>query len=151
MGLVSTSLSDPEPQIIAPSGKESDWEILGPGETRHAVPWDSLTSEQKQFQAMKQAIHAAMIDRLDRELGRVLDQLRAMIAMENALRPHVALTTLVATPGVNAISPELHPRPADTFGSNTAGTGTTTSSLTGRPSASQRSHPPSRTLTRTCP
>lgn len=85
MGLVSTSLSDPEPQITAPSGKESDLQILGPGETRHAVPWESLTSEQKQFQAMKQAIHAAMIDRLDHELGRVLDQLRAMNAMENTL------------------------------------------------------------------
>lgn len=85
MGLIATTLSDPEPQITAPSGKESDLQILGPGETRHAVPWESLTSEQKQFQATKQAIHAAMIDRLDQEVGRVLEQLRAMNAMENTL------------------------------------------------------------------
>lgn len=85
LGLVSTTLSDPERQITAPSGKESDLQILGPGETRHAVPWDTLTDEQKQFQATKQAIHAAMIDRMDREIGRVLDQLKAMNAFENTL------------------------------------------------------------------
>ena len=85
MGLVATTLSDPEPQITAPSGKESDLEILGPGETRHAVPWESLTSEQKEFQATKEAIHAAMIDRLDQEVGRVLAQLKAMNAFEDTL------------------------------------------------------------------
>ncbi|MDZ4404034.1 arylsulfatase [Prosthecobacter sp.] len=85
MGLVDTTLSDPEPQITAPSGKESDLEILGAGETRHAVPWESLTDEQKQFQATKQAIHAAMIDRLDQEVGRVLAQLRAMNVFEDTL------------------------------------------------------------------
>lgn len=85
MGLVSTTLSDPEAQITAPSGKPSDLEILGPGETRHAVPWDTLTDEQKQFQATKQAIHAAMIDRMDREIGRVLEQLKTMNAFENTL------------------------------------------------------------------
>ena len=31
------------------------------------------------------AIHAAMIDRLDREVGRVLDQIRAMDALEDTL------------------------------------------------------------------
>ncbi|WP_397381234.1 arylsulfatase [Prosthecobacter sp.] len=85
LGLVATTLSDPEPQITAPSGKESDLEILGSGETRHAVPWDSLTSEQKKFQATKEAIHAAMIDRLDQEVGRVLAQLKAMNAYEDTL------------------------------------------------------------------
>ncbi|MFN0079297.1 MAG: arylsulfatase [Prosthecobacter sp.] len=85
LGLISTTLSDPEPKITAPSGKESDLEILGPGETRHAVPWESLSEEQKQFQATKQAIHAAMIDRLDQEVGRVLAQLKAMNAFEDTL------------------------------------------------------------------
>ena len=31
------------------------------------------------------AIHAAMVDRMDREIGRVLDQLRAMGALDNTL------------------------------------------------------------------
>ena len=85
LGLVATTLSDPESQITAPSGKESDLEILGSGETRHAVPWESLTSEQKDFQATKEAIHAAMIDCLDQEVGRVLVQLKAMNVYEDTL------------------------------------------------------------------
>ena len=47
--------------------------------------WDELTDAQRNFQARKMAIHAAMIDRMDREIGRVLDQLRAMGAMDNTL------------------------------------------------------------------
>jgi arylsulfatase A-like enzyme len=31
------------------------------------------------------AIHAAMIDRMDREIGRVLDQLRSMNAFDDTL------------------------------------------------------------------
>ena len=31
------------------------------------------------------AIHAAMVDRMDREIGRVLDQLRAMGALDNTV------------------------------------------------------------------
>ncbi|MFZ5830008.1 MAG: arylsulfatase [Planctomycetota bacterium] len=85
MGLVNCELSEPEPKITAPSGKESDLEILGPGETRHAEPWDSLTEEQKRFQAMKLEIHAAMVDRMDQEIGRVVKQLEAMDALENTV------------------------------------------------------------------
>jgi len=38
---------------------------------------------QRRFQATKMAIHAAMVDRMDREIGRILEQLRAMGAYEN--------------------------------------------------------------------
>jgi arylsulfatase len=58
---------------------------LGPGEVNHAMPWRELTQEQKEFQATKMAIHAAMVDRMDREIGRVLDQLRTMNALENTV------------------------------------------------------------------
>jgi arylsulfatase len=37
-----------------------------------AIAWNELSDEQKRFQATKMAIHAAMIDRMDREIGRVL-------------------------------------------------------------------------------
>jgi arylsulfatase len=47
------------------------------------LPWVDLNEEQRRFQACKMAIHAAMTDRMDREIGRVLDQLRSMGAMEN--------------------------------------------------------------------
>jgi arylsulfatase len=49
------------------------------------VPWETLTEQQKRFQATKMAIHAAMIDRMDREIGRVLKQVKAMGAFENTV------------------------------------------------------------------
>ncbi|MDB6024973.1 MAG: atsA 29 [Verrucomicrobiales bacterium] len=60
-------------------------ERIGSNEVSRAVAWNDLTSEQKKFQAAKMAVHAAMIDRIDREVGRVLDQLRAMNALDNTV------------------------------------------------------------------
>ena len=34
---------------------------IGPAKSRRAVPWSTLTPEQKDFQRTKMAIHAAMI------------------------------------------------------------------------------------------
>ncbi|MBN2452184.1 MAG: sulfatase-like hydrolase/transferase [Lentisphaeria bacterium] len=53
-------------------------EQIGPGEAGRAVPWDSLTREQMEFQAAKMAVHAAMVDRMDQEIGRVLKALREL-------------------------------------------------------------------------
>ena len=58
---------------------------LGAGEVNRPVPWERLNREQRRFQAEKMAIHAAMIDRMDREIGRVLDQLRAMGSLQNTV------------------------------------------------------------------
>jgi arylsulfatase len=44
-----------------------------------------LTDQQRAFQAAKMEIHAAMVDRMDREIGRVLDQLRAMGAWDDTI------------------------------------------------------------------
>jgi arylsulfatase len=44
-----------------------------------------LNDEQRRFQATKMAIHAAMVDRMDREIGRLVDQLKAMGQYENTL------------------------------------------------------------------
>jgi arylsulfatase len=60
-------------------------EKIGPGEVTHAVPWSSLTPVQKSFQRTKMSIHAAMISRMDREIGRVLDQLKAMDAFRDTV------------------------------------------------------------------
>ena len=49
------------------------------------LPWKDLTAEQREFQANKMAVHAAMVDRMDREIGRVLAQLQAMGALDNTL------------------------------------------------------------------
>ena len=56
---------------------------IGPGEAAHAVPWQELTDEQRQFQPIKMALHAAMVHRMDIEIGRVLAQLKAMDALDN--------------------------------------------------------------------
>lgn len=60
-------------------------ETLGQGEVAHALPWDQLSETQQRFQSKKMAIHAAMVDRMDREIGRVFDQLRKMDAWDNTL------------------------------------------------------------------
>ncbi len=58
---------------------------LGPNELNRPLPWKDLTESQREFQAAKMAVHAAMVDRMDREIGRVLDQLRAMHALDDTL------------------------------------------------------------------
>jgi arylsulfatase len=44
-----------------------------------------LTAEQAELQAAKMSIHAAMIDRMDQEIGRVLEQVQAMGAWDNTM------------------------------------------------------------------
>lgn len=83
MGLITHTLSEVEREIGPPYDFPEAFEKLGPGEVNRPLPWDSLTPEQQAFQATKMAIHAAMVDRMDRELGRILDQLQAMNAWEN--------------------------------------------------------------------
>ncbi|MGB7326517.1 MAG: sulfatase-like hydrolase/transferase [Rubripirellula sp.] len=60
-------------------------EILGEGEVNKPIRWDSLSDQQKKFQASKMAIHAAMIHRMDIEIGRVFDQIKEMGQWENTL------------------------------------------------------------------
>ena len=58
---------------------------LGPNEVNRPVAWESLTAAQKAFQADKMAVHAAMVDRMDREIGRILDVLRSANQFDNTL------------------------------------------------------------------
>ena len=86
-GLVNCALPPLESDVIASWSFPGDklQAMIGPGEANRAVHWRELTDEQKRFQATKMAIHAAMIDRMDREIGRVLAQVRAMGAFENTV------------------------------------------------------------------
>ena len=87
LGLVTCDLAVRE-EKTAPRWNPSEAELqkrVGPGEIGRAVAWTDLTEEQRKFQAGKMAIHAAMVDRMDREIGRVLDQLVAMNALDNTL------------------------------------------------------------------
>ncbi len=85
LGITNAALSPLEPEVGPPYDFPDDIALLGPGEINRPLPWKQLTEEQQRFQATKMAIHAAMIDRMDREIGRVLDQLRAMKAFDNTL------------------------------------------------------------------
>lgn len=83
LGIVSTALSTMERDV----GPPYVWGIeqFGPYELNRPVAWDGLSEEQRSFQTMKMAIHAAMIDRMDREIGRVIGQLTEMDAFDNTL------------------------------------------------------------------
>ena len=85
MGLVNTTLSELEREVGPPYHFPEALEKLGPGEINRPLPWSELTEEQRRFQATKMAIHAAMVDRMDREIGRVIEQLKAMGALRNTL------------------------------------------------------------------
>src|SRR5262249_42243400 len=47
--------------------------------------WDSLKASEKDAWEWRMALHAAMVDRMDREIGRVLDQLRKTGQWDNTL------------------------------------------------------------------
>lgn len=87
MGLVNCDLAPLE------EGVWPDWNLkteelvkrVGEGEVSRAVPWKSLTRTQREFQRTKMAIHAAMVDRMDQEIGRVIGQLKAMGEYENTV------------------------------------------------------------------
>ena len=85
LGLTNTTLSAVEPEVGPPYAFPVAMEKLGPNEVNRPLPWDSLTAEQRRFQATKMAIHAAMVDRMDAEIGRIIAQLKAMGAYENTL------------------------------------------------------------------
>src|SRR5262249_53938783 len=80
-----TRLSPVERNVGPPYAFPDALKKLGPNELNRPLPWKDLTAEQREFQAKKMAVHAAMVDRMDREIGRVLAQLRAMGAMDNTL------------------------------------------------------------------
>ena len=87
LGIVTCELSDRDPKTI-PRWNLPEAELqkrIGPQEVGYAVAWDDLAADQKRFQAAKMAVHAAMVDRMDREFGRLLDQLDAMGATDNTL------------------------------------------------------------------
>lgn len=85
MGIVNTELSALETDVGPPYDFPEAFKILGPGEINRPLPWADLTEEQRRFQATKMAIHAAMVDRMDREIGRIIQQLKDMGAYDNTV------------------------------------------------------------------
>ncbi len=87
LGLLNCTLSKLDPSVW-PNWNLSEEKLraqIGPNEIGRAVNWDSLSADQKAFQALKMPLHAAMVHRMDIEIGRVVEQLKAMNALENTL------------------------------------------------------------------
>ncbi len=88
LGLVDCPLSALVESDIVPHWNWPEAKLtaaIGPGEIGHLRPWNQLTGEQKQFQPIKMAIYAAMIHRMDIEIGRVLEQLKKMGAFDDTV------------------------------------------------------------------
>ena len=87
MGLVNCELSKREPKTFPNWNLKPNQlkDVYGEGEVGRAVAWDTLSDAQKAFQATKMAIHAAMVTRMDHEIGRLIQQLKAMGEYENTL------------------------------------------------------------------
>jgi len=85
LGIGGSSLSAVERDLGPPYAFPEDLKKLGPDEVNRPLPWTTLNPAQQAFQAGKMAVHAAMVDRMDHEIGRVLAQIRAMNAIENTL------------------------------------------------------------------
>ncbi|MCU0709840.1 MAG: arylsulfatase [Pirellula sp.] len=58
---------------------------LGPGEINLPSDWNVLNEEQRAFQIAKMAVHAAMVECMDQEIGRLVEWLQAHNQLENTL------------------------------------------------------------------
>jgi arylsulfatase len=85
LGIVTTAPAAMEREIGPPYHKPDAIEILGAGEINRPLPWEELSPTQRDFQIDKMAIHAAMIDSMDQQVGRILAQLEAMGAFDDTL------------------------------------------------------------------
>ncbi|MCM2373137.1 arylsulfatase [Aporhodopirellula aestuarii] len=85
LGITTTTLSPLERDLGPPYAFPDAMQKLGPDEVNRPLPWNELNESQQQFQATKMAIHAAMVDRMDQEIGRIIDQLKSMNAFDNTL------------------------------------------------------------------
>jgi arylsulfatase A-like enzyme len=85
LGITATELSALEREVGPPYAFPEAIQKLGHGEVNRPLPWAELNEVQRRFQATKMAIHAAMVDRMDREIGRIVQQLKAMNAFDNTL------------------------------------------------------------------
>ena len=85
MQIGGTTLSATERDLGPPYAFPEDIRKLGPNELNRPLPWSEVNADQRAFQARKMEIHAAMVARMDHEVGRVLAQVRAMGAWDDTL------------------------------------------------------------------
>lgn len=85
LGLVKNEPPPMEPRVGPPYDFPEAFKILGPNEVKFPIPWEELTPDQREFQATKMAIHAAMVHVMDQAIGLVLEQLQKMGAFDDTV------------------------------------------------------------------
>ena len=85
LGIGGSALAAVEREVGPPYAFPEAIAQLGPDEVNRPLAWTELTAAQRRFQADKMAVHAAMVERMDREIGRMLAQLRALGSLEDTL------------------------------------------------------------------
>ena len=85
LGIVTTAPAAMERDQGPPYHNPDALTILGEGEVNRPLPWEELSSTQREFQIDKMAIHAAMIDSMDQQVGRILAQLEGMGVFDDTL------------------------------------------------------------------
>jgi arylsulfatase len=87
LGFEVHPVNELEPERYAPWNLTPEELItqIDSADTGRAIPWDQLTREQQEFQASKMAIHAAMVTRMDREIGRYIEALKELGYLENTI------------------------------------------------------------------
>jgi arylsulfatase A-like enzyme len=81
LGLVPKDMALP-PRSTVPSNRFNE---KSPYRDRENPAWESLPADRRADLARRMAVYAAMVDRLDRNLGRVVDRLKQQGQFENTL------------------------------------------------------------------
>jgi len=84
-GIINTALPPTEQEVGPPYDFPEAIKMFGPNEVNRPVSWNTLSPEQQKFQATKMSIHAAMVDRMDQEIGRIIAFLKEKNRLENTL------------------------------------------------------------------
>ncbi len=85
MGIVAGEMSAIERDLGPPYPSPEALEQLGPAEVDRPLQWSALSLEQQEFQATKMAIHAAMVEAMDHQIGRIIEQLTLMGRFDDTL------------------------------------------------------------------
>ena len=85
LGMIQGKLSSVEKDVGPPYHFPDALTKLGLGEVNRPISWEQLNEQQRQFQATKMSIHAAMVHRMDIEIGRIVAQLKRSDSINDTL------------------------------------------------------------------
>ena len=114
VGLVdhSVKLSPPGDNTNRFRGAPPGWEEIRSKWSKY-FPWDSLTEEEKDKKDLEMAVFAAMIDRMDQNIGRILDRVEDAGIMDNTLI--LFFTDNGSCPFDSNVDFDIPPGPAESY------------------------------------